>query len=329
MPSHSSEMAGMKQLTREPSVAVIRCPEAVSKPRQILTFALQGLATRRLIERSLSISRHASEMTDEQWSKIEPLIPNRMPSKKGGRKRVEDRRCFEGILRGCFAAEHGGRIFHRNIHRPRRAGGDCRSGRTQASGWISGASSSGNSTRKASCHGTRRSATGSSRPETTWPPHRQNETRKGYKAYGGGRRPGQTSGISHFPNFPGGSHAHRVDARASSRPSIRTWPSVDEAATAHLRQGRRQRGTATAAQEARDRADLSSSIESQKACALRRSFATPLPPPRDHRKDGGMARKLPHACRQIRAQVQDVPGLPEGRLSDDHASSVLKPLLVS
>ena len=44
------------------------------------------------------MSRHASELTDEQWSKIEPLIPKRRPSKKGGRKRVEDRRCFEGIL---------------------------------------------------------------------------------------------------------------------------------------------------------------------------------------------------------------------------------------
>jgi len=44
------------------------------------------------------MSRHASELTDEQWSKIEPLIPKRNTSKKGRRKRVEDRRCFEGIL---------------------------------------------------------------------------------------------------------------------------------------------------------------------------------------------------------------------------------------
>jgi transposase len=44
------------------------------------------------------MSRHASELTDEQWSKIEPLIPKRKHSKKGGRKRVEDRRCFEGTL---------------------------------------------------------------------------------------------------------------------------------------------------------------------------------------------------------------------------------------
>jgi len=38
------------------------------------------------------MSRHASELTDEQWSKIETLTPKRKPSKNGGRMRVEDRR---------------------------------------------------------------------------------------------------------------------------------------------------------------------------------------------------------------------------------------------
>ncbi len=81
--------------TRQPEQLL----EAVAKkPLQILTCALQRLATTRLIERNLSISRHASELTDEQWSKIEPLIPKRKPSKKGGRKRFGDCRCLEGIL---------------------------------------------------------------------------------------------------------------------------------------------------------------------------------------------------------------------------------------
>ena len=45
------------------------------------------------------MSPHSSELTGEQWSKIEPLIPKRKPSKKSGRKRFENRRCFKGILR--------------------------------------------------------------------------------------------------------------------------------------------------------------------------------------------------------------------------------------
>ncbi len=44
------------------------------------------------------MSRHQSELTDAQWNKIEPLLPRSKPSSKGGRKPIDDRRCFEGIL---------------------------------------------------------------------------------------------------------------------------------------------------------------------------------------------------------------------------------------
>jgi transposase len=44
------------------------------------------------------MSRHDSELTDEQWSKIEKLLPKAKRSPAGGRRRVDDRRCFEGIL---------------------------------------------------------------------------------------------------------------------------------------------------------------------------------------------------------------------------------------
>jgi len=37
-------------------------------------------------------------LTDEQWEKIEPLIPPRPPRPKGGRPPVDDRPCLEGIL---------------------------------------------------------------------------------------------------------------------------------------------------------------------------------------------------------------------------------------
>ena len=44
------------------------------------------------------MARHDSELTDEQWNKIEPLLPRPKPSPKGGREHIGDRRCFEGIL---------------------------------------------------------------------------------------------------------------------------------------------------------------------------------------------------------------------------------------
>jgi transposase len=37
-------------------------------------------------------------LTDEQWSKIEPLIPKRPKSRKGGGPPADDRHEFEGVL---------------------------------------------------------------------------------------------------------------------------------------------------------------------------------------------------------------------------------------
>ena len=272
------------------------------------------------------MSRHASELTDEQWSKIEPLIPKRKPSKKGGRKRIEDRRCFEGIL---WVLRSGARWKDLPERYPSPATCWRRLQEWEDAGvWLNlWRKFLGELDEEGILPWDETFSDGTFSPGKKGAPKSENQTRKGYKAHGGGRRPGCTSGSSHCPSVPGGSHAHRVDARASSRPAIRPWPSTVEATTADLRQGRRQRRLAAAAQETRDRVDLPSSLESQKARAAGWSFAPPLPPPVDDRKDRGMARKLPPAGRSIRAQVQDVPGFPEGRLPVDHPSTVLKPLL--
>jgi len=71
-----------------------------------------------------------------------------------------------------------------------------------------------------------------------------------------------------------------------------------ESTTADVRQGRRQQPPAAAAQEAWDRVDPSSSLESQKARAS-----------------------------PIRVEVQDVPVVSLGRLPDEHTSAVVRPLL--
>ncbi len=44
------------------------------------------------------MSRHDSELTDEQWNKIEPLLPKVKRSPAGGRPAKDNRSCFEGIL---------------------------------------------------------------------------------------------------------------------------------------------------------------------------------------------------------------------------------------
>src|SRR5512144_3256173 len=37
-------------------------------------------------------------LTDAQWALVEPHLPKRMPSAKGGRPPADDRACFEGVL---------------------------------------------------------------------------------------------------------------------------------------------------------------------------------------------------------------------------------------
>jgi transposase len=44
------------------------------------------------------MSRHDSELTDEQWKKIEPWLPKMKRSRRGGRPPKGHRDCFEGIL---------------------------------------------------------------------------------------------------------------------------------------------------------------------------------------------------------------------------------------
>jgi len=43
--------------------------------------------------------RHSKRvLTDEQWARIAPHLPEHPPSPKGGRPREDDRECLEGIL---------------------------------------------------------------------------------------------------------------------------------------------------------------------------------------------------------------------------------------
>ena len=44
------------------------------------------------------MARHRMELTDAQWGRIEPLLPRFKRSAKGGRRPVDPRRVFEGIL---------------------------------------------------------------------------------------------------------------------------------------------------------------------------------------------------------------------------------------
>ena len=44
------------------------------------------------------MARDATELTEAQWKHIEPLLPVPRNSRKGGRRFISNRACFEGIL---------------------------------------------------------------------------------------------------------------------------------------------------------------------------------------------------------------------------------------
>lgn len=44
------------------------------------------------------MARDTSELTDEQWEKIAPVLPEPKASPRGGPKPLPNRPCFEGIL---------------------------------------------------------------------------------------------------------------------------------------------------------------------------------------------------------------------------------------
>jgi transposase len=48
--------------------------------------------------KELIMRRTKRVLTDEQWERIAPLLPQHSPSPKGGRPWANDRECLEGIL---------------------------------------------------------------------------------------------------------------------------------------------------------------------------------------------------------------------------------------
>ena len=44
------------------------------------------------------MNRHKSELSEEQWEKIAPFLPEPQASPWGGPKPIPNRSCFEGIL---------------------------------------------------------------------------------------------------------------------------------------------------------------------------------------------------------------------------------------
>ena len=124
-------------------------------------------------------------VTDEQWAKIEPLLPKRKVSKRGGRPAVSDREYLEGI----WVLEAGlvGKTYLIGIGRIRRAGDDWCIGKARTFSWPSGTHSLMNSTKRGSLTGSRSSSMPAFRLQKKGRRRGSDQTWKRYKVVGGGR----------------------------------------------------------------------------------------------------------------------------------------------
>ena len=173
------------------------------------------------------MARYKSELTDEQWRKIERLLPKRKQSSRGGRRRVSDRRCFEGIL---WVLRSGARwkdlpeIFPspstcwRRLQEWEDQGVWLRIWRTflgelDEQGLLDWEE-----------HQQKRGRRG-----------RKDQTRKGYEVDGGGKRRRYSSGSSTYLGVPARVDVDRVDLGACVGTACKPWSATPESETADLR----------------------------------------------------------------------------------------------
>lgn len=165
---------------------------------------------------------------------------------------------------GCCVPERDGRICPGNTLRPAPAGDGSTIGKTKASGSTSGARSLANWTSRDDSTGKKPSPTAVLPRQKKGLVHRKDQTRKGYEVDGGGKRPRSSSGSSTCLGVPTRGDADRIDA-AAGEGAAKARPTAEQPQTADLRQGRRFRSAAQAAEATRHRFDLSAQVEPKKA----------------------------------------------------------------
>src|SRR5215212_8642637 len=113
-----------------------------------------------------------------------------------------------------------------SIHQRRLVGVGCESGKTLVYGFQSGGHFYRNSMMLANWTGMRSSPMAHSPRQKKGFRSRKDQTRKGYKAYGGGRRPGCASRSPTYLGVATRVYTDRTGARTSGCAASRTWSSA-------------------------------------------------------------------------------------------------------
>jgi len=175
-------------------------------------------------------------LTDEQWERIQPLLPRLPKNPQGGRPWADNRRVLEGIL---WMLRTGARWqdLPEQYPSPPTCWRRLQRWEKEGVGWTSGGRFLANSTNAARLIGAKRSLMAVLLRRKRGRPSRQNQAGQGHEVDGGGRRPGSSSGKPASLCIPGGSPAR-------GHPGSHPGPATAEAGAGNCRQGLRQRPAA-------------------------------------------------------------------------------------
>lgn len=168
---------------------------------------------------------YTGEVTEAQWAKIEPLLPKPPRSPKGGRRRLLDRAVFEGIL---WVLRSGARW--KDLPRGYPSFSTCwrrLQEWQEAEVWLSAwRAFLGQLDAQGQLDWHEVFADGTFAGAKKGGPWSENQTRKGYEAYGGGRRPGCAFGSRTCLGVAARSNLDRAAAGADCGAAYRTGSSA-------------------------------------------------------------------------------------------------------
>ena len=182
------------------------------------------------------MSKRVVYLTDEQWSKIEPLIPKSLPY----RKEVVPGPTIAWFLMeysGYSRQEPVGKIFLTSTRIPKRAGVGSRSGMKPRCSRRCGVPFSHSWMPTESLTGKNRSSTQPSSLQKKGRGGWKNQEGEGNEVHGGGRRPGYSSGKPYRLCFASRGQACRNDNRPDQSPQKRTGKTEDAPKKSDRRQG--------------------------------------------------------------------------------------------
>jgi transposase len=181
------------------------------------------------------MARDQSELTDAQWEKIAPLLPERKASPRGGPKPIPNWPVFEGIL---WLLRSGARWqdLPARFPSPSTCWRRLR-GWEEQDVWLKAwRPFLAQLDAQGQLEWSEAFADGSFAPAKNGGLCRADQTRQGYEVDGGGRRPRYSSGKPLGLGVPGRGEMAGTDAGDGCRAPHRPWPPSEATGTSDLRE---------------------------------------------------------------------------------------------